>query len=277
MDYGQDYVQDYGQGGYTPDYAQYYDGAPNAGQMVEPKKSPNRLWKSWGGIGILLGMTLVVFGGTMLPIEVARIISGSLNRTPAGAYALYPNYNRIRNAANAGVLKMEPDVVGIGASDLAERGIIPYEALSANGFNNYPIQDKYLWPWSHAALLFSLVTLAAGFLGIVSGCRRTYGSIFSFFSLALLSWMLSIFLIVYYAVEIFWQTTRSSATKNQFYWGGVDFRLAATMLALSCAVFIFSMLSACCAGCGFGIGSNKARLTRQPRQRKQKGVPADAY
>jgi len=257
-DYGQGY--DYGQGG-------YYDQ-----QMVDPKKGRNQCWENWRGFGLTLGFGLVIFGGVMLPIEVSRIIAGSINRSSQGSYLLYPNYNIVRNVANAQVIAFEPDLLNANPEpDLENKGIIPYDALSSNGFNNFPIQDKYLWPWSHAALLFSLVTVAAGLVGCVSGMRRTYGSLFSFFTLSLLSWMLSIFLIVYYAVELYWQVNNNWDALFFSYWTRLDYRLAGVMLALSCAVFLFSMLATICTGCGFSIGSNKARLQRQPKMgRKQK-------
>lgn len=283
MSYGGEYIPEYALAGepyFDPAAGAYHD--PNAApRMVDPKKTENGCWKSWGGFGAILGLSLIIFGGTMLPIEISRIITGSLNRSRKGSYLLYPNYNILRNGGTNQIQKFMPDLLGpflpgeVAQPDLDEKGIIPYDALSTQGFNNFPIQDKYLWPWSHAALLFALVTVAAGIVGMVSGCRRTYGSLFSFFSLALLSWMLSIFLIVYYAVHIHWSVTKNVANRNASYWVDLDFRLAAVMLALSCAVFIFSMLSACCSGCAFSIGRNKARLVHNGpprRQRKQKNA-----
>jgi hypothetical protein len=86
----------------------------------------------------------------MIPIEISRILKGSLNRGRLGSYYLYPNYNKVRNQALANTFIFDSE-------SLAEKGIVPFDATSATNINNFPIQDKYLWPWSHAALLFCLV------------------------------------------------------------------------------------------------------------------------
>jgi len=94
----------------------------------------------------------------MIPIEISRIIQGSLNRLKTGSYLLYPNYNRARNLADSlQIQNFIPDVASNIAPSLSDAGIVPKNSLGSKGVNNYPIQDKYLWPWSHAALLFSLV------------------------------------------------------------------------------------------------------------------------
>ncbi len=95
----------------------------------------------------------------MIPIEISRIIQGSLNRLTTGSYLLYPNYNRVRNAGSFQINNFIPDVLNPlnPKADLSDAGIVPKDSLGFGGVNNFPIQDKYLWPWSHAALLFSLV------------------------------------------------------------------------------------------------------------------------
>ena len=92
----------------------------------------------------------------MFPIEIARIIAGSLNRGTVGAYYLYPNYNSDLNSGSQMVNTFQKSFV---ETNLAKKGIVPYSATTAKGKSgyNYPIQDKYIWPWSHASLLFSLV------------------------------------------------------------------------------------------------------------------------
>lgn len=159
----------------------------------------------------------------MIPIEVTRIIHGSLNRLTTGSYILYPNYNWDLLQNNALIKNFGADIVN-GQPNLANKGIVPFSAIG-KGVNNYPIQDKYLWPWSHAALLFSLVVRiyfklikiyfinyilifeisATGVLGVLSGFRGTYSSIFAFFTLAMLSSLLCIFLVAYYSTHIHWQ------------------------------------------------------------------------
>jgi hypothetical protein len=93
----------------------------------------------------------------MIPIEISRIIQGSLNRLKTGSYLLYPNYNRDRNVDSSQISNFIPDVISSRSASLSNSGIVPRNSFGVGGVNNYPIQDKYLWPWSHAALLFSLV------------------------------------------------------------------------------------------------------------------------
>lgn len=95
----------------------------------------------------------------MIPLEVTRIIQGSLNRLTTGSYILYPNYNWDLHKNNPMIIQFAIDVANNGQPDLANKGIVPFSAISANNVNNFPIQDKYLWPWSHAALLFSLIVI----------------------------------------------------------------------------------------------------------------------
>ena len=92
----------------------------------------------------------------MIPIEVARIISGSLNRGFRGSYYLYPNYNTDANSNSSLVRAFLADVFQGGVTlnpTLAQKGIVPFSAFGANA-HNFPIQDKYLWPWSHPATFF---------------------------------------------------------------------------------------------------------------------------
>jgi len=63
-------------------------------------------------------------------------------------------------------------------------------------------------------------------------------------------------------VHIYWSTNHNNANRAASYWVDLDFRLAATMLALSGAVFIFALLSTICSGCAFSIGSSKAKVLR---------------
>jgi hypothetical protein len=96
----------------------------------------------------------------MIPIEVSRIIRGSLNRGDRGSYFLYPNYNADANSNNLQIQNFLPDLFSGSPNNkyrLDQKGVVPFSALSNQGVNNFPIQDKYLWPWSHASLLFALV------------------------------------------------------------------------------------------------------------------------
>ena len=105
----------------------------------------------------------------MIPIEVVRILRGSLNKGLNGSYLLYPNYNYDAiapdnlNAIYSQSIDFIPDLFSptLNPSSrykLDNKGVIPFSALSTvPGVNNFPIQDKYLWPWSHAAFLFGLL------------------------------------------------------------------------------------------------------------------------
>ena len=138
----------------------------------------------------------------MIPVEVARIFEGSLNRGTVMAFYLYPNYNADKNSQNTLISTFQKAFT----NNLADKGIVTFSATPVSGKtgSNYPIQDKYIWPWSHPALLFSLLVIAAGGIGVLSGFRKTYTSIFAFFTLSLLSALLCTFLIAYYAIIAHW-------------------------------------------------------------------------
>jgi hypothetical protein len=96
----------------------------------------------------------------MFPVEIARILKGSLNRGDKGSYLLYPNYNADRNKNDPQIGLFNLDDIGSPLQSLYRldnKGIVPYSAVSNGKWNNFPIQDNYLWPWSHASLLFLLV------------------------------------------------------------------------------------------------------------------------
>jgi hypothetical protein len=98
-----------------------------------------------------------ILGITVIPLEVSRIMAGSLNRLTTGSYLLYPNYNFDLNGGLAQIRNFIPDVVSGNNPSLGDAGIVPQPAVGLIAPGNYPVQDKYVWPWSHAALLFSLV------------------------------------------------------------------------------------------------------------------------
>lgn len=101
----------------------------------------------------------------MIPIEVTRIIKGSLNKGEKTSYLLYPNYNYDKISLNQSYAGYSQSILFLpdlfseinSRHRLDNKGVIPYSALSNSGINNFPIQDKYLWPWSHAALLFGIL------------------------------------------------------------------------------------------------------------------------
>jgi cbb3-type cytochrome oxidase subunit 3 len=230
----------------------------------------------------MLGALLVLFGISMIPIEVSRILQGSLNRGKRGSYYLYPNYN-VAADSSMGATQLSlitaflPDYF-VDGTNLASKGIIPYNSQNALAHTgaNFPIQDKYLWPWSHAALLFCLVTIAAGILGIMSGCRKTYSTIYAFFALSLLSFFLSTFLIAYYAVHVYWQVNQNQVNRAAFSYSNLDYALGSTMLALSCVTCVLSFFSAIagCMGAGVCKGPKAALLPMQKGNKQKPPKPA---
>lgn len=112
-----------------------------------------------------------------------------------------------------------------------ETGVFLYQ--NSNYFHHW-------WPWTYAASIFGLLTFFAGLMGIIAGCRRTYGSIFIFFALALLSLLMSIYLIVYFSIIIgvYRSVDRDSSAES------VGFGLAGTQLALACLNFLLSLIAA---------------------------------
>jgi len=108
-------------------------------------------------VSVILGGVLTLIGASMIPVEVARIIEGSLNLGNTNAYYLYPNYNADKNADSTLIQTFEKGL----PTNLANKGIVPFSATAPPGKtgSNYPVQDKYIWPWSHPALLFSLVVI----------------------------------------------------------------------------------------------------------------------
>jgi len=245
--------------------------------FYEAPRKPNGCWTNWGPCGIIMGIILLLLGLAMIPVEVARIIQGSLNRGAKGSFYLYPNYNRQLNANQAQIQAFLPDYYQDGNPDLAQKGIVPYSATVATGINkfggNFPIQDKYLWPWSHAALLFSLVVIAAGILGILSACRKTYTTVYAFFALSVLSALLMAFLIAYYAVHVYWNNNFNQTLVNASYFSNVDSSLGKVMLALSCATCVFSIIAFIAACMGAGICSGpKSKLLPIGHQTRNAGL-----
>ena len=103
---------------------------------------------------------------------------------------------------------------------------------------------QHWWPWTYAASCFGLLTFFAGLMGIIAGRRRSYASIFTFFILSLLSFLLSIYLIVYFSiiVGVYRSVRRTTSAES------VGFGLAGTQLALACVNFLLSLISAIVSG-----------------------------
>lgn len=262
--------------GPLPNYSPYTKKAQGYSDITThlgPQNSKNPLWRHWGYPALFSGTLLIIVGLAMIPVEVTRIIRGSLNKGERSSYILYPNYNYDEIAANIGALKysqsqsflpdffpVRPETTVNAKYRLDNKGVIPYSALSNFNINNFPIQDKYLWPWSHAALLFGILTIAAGGLGILSGTRSTYSSAFVFFVLCLCNSLLTIFLVVYYAIHVNWQLNHNGTLRTTNEASIIDYTLGVVMLALSCfnlllsfltTIYVGLALSICCGSKGY--------------------------
>ncbi|CAF0781732.1 unnamed protein product [Didymodactylos carnosus] len=128
--------------------------------------------------------------------------------------------------------------------------------LGSTNFNSneellYSFSSYYnhWWPWTYAATAFGILTFLTGVSGIISGLRRTYTSIYVFFTMSLLSLLFSIYLIVYFAIIIgFYRFTGKNNSAKRPDSEDVSFGLAGAQLAVSCINFIISLLAAIVSG-----------------------------
>ncbi|CAF3862117.1 unnamed protein product [Adineta steineri] len=99
--------------------------------------------------GFILGCLIILFSAALLSSELGRIYTGSINRG--------------RNDSN------------VTYQYLIDANVV----IDFNGdIRNPKSENRWIWPWSTATLLFSLVILLTGALGITSGVRQTtYGTI----------------------------------------------------------------------------------------------------
>lgn len=126
-----------------------------------------------------------------------------------------------------------------------------YNGPTNEGNGLYLITNYYdhWWPWTYAASLFGLFTLLTGFMGIVAGGRRTYGSILGFFIMSLLSALFAIYLIVYFSFIIaFYRSINKDKSDNRTTAESIAYGLAGTQLALSCVNVIISVLASIFSG-----------------------------
>src|SRR5690348_1148107 len=64
----------------------------------------------------------------------------------------------------------------------------------------YKISNYYnhWWPWTYAANFFGIFTFLTGFVGVLAGRRKTYTSIFGFFTMCVTSALFAGYLVVYF-------------------------------------------------------------------------------
>ena len=166
--------------------------------------------------GLILGGLILFFTLALISTELGRLYSGSNNRgrgdtNTSATYLMYPSA-----------------IVGLNG--------YPY---------NPKTENRWMWPWSTATLLFSLVFFTAGLLGIISGQRENYPSILAFFIFSLVSLCLLIFLIATYSTIIAgWRSIYDTSDGNRMpRYARIDRDLAIVCLSISCFLWLLSLVS----------------------------------
>jgi len=176
---------------------------------------PSQYSYSFRTPGIILGSLIILFTLLLFSTELGRLYNGSNNRG--------------RSDSNGTKYLMYPE-----------------RTIDINGnYYNPKLENRWMWPWSTATLLFSLVFLATGVLGIISGQRESYSSILTFFICSLLSICLLIFLIATYSTIIAgWKSiygTSNEAFMTRF--TRIDRDLSIVCLSMSCVLFFVLLIS----------------------------------
>jgi hypothetical protein len=176
--------------------------------------------------GIILGCFILLFTAGLLSTELGRLYSGSNNHG--------------RNNSNG----------------TFEYLMYPDATIGYNGIISNPkTENRWIWPWSTATLLFSLVFFTAGIFGIISGQRESYSSILTFFICSLLSVCLMIFLIATYSTIIAgWKSIYGNSMP---YYPNIDRKFSIACLVLSCVLFIILLISLILAGRNINVGTRK--------------------
>ena len=166
--------------------------------------------------GLVLGCLVIFFTLGLFAVELGRVFSGSTTRgrtdeTTTIQYLIYPD-----------------TVVGYNGNS-----------------QNFKLENRWVWPWSTATLLFTFVFLATGAVGIVSAMRDNYASILCFFMTGILSICLTTFLIAVYATIIAgWKSiygTSDGAAMPRF--PRIDRDLSIVCLVLTCILFLILLVS----------------------------------
>jgi uncharacterized membrane protein len=132
-----------------------------------------------------------------------------------------------------------------------------YNGMTNVNIMNNMTDDLYLisnyynhwWPWTYAANLFGLCTFLTGIAGILAGVRRSYTSIFVFFTMSVVSALFSIYLIIYFAYIIaFYRSNGEDKLSNRTQPESVSYSLACTQLVIAILNTLISTLSAILAG-----------------------------
>ncbi len=126
-----------------------------------------------------------------------------------------------------------------------------YNGPTNEGNGLYLISNYYnhWWPWTYAASIFGLFTLFTGFMGILAGNRRSYGSILGFFMMCLFSTLFAIYLIVYFSFIIsFYRSMNKDKSNFRTPAESVAYGLASTQLAMACVNVLISLMGAIFSG-----------------------------
>ena len=166
--------------------------------------------------GRIFGVLIVFFALALFSVELGRLYAGSINRGRNGsAYSLYPD-----------------TVIGFNGNQ-----------------QNPRIENRWMWPWSTATLLFGLVFVFTGALGIVGGQRESYSTILAFFITSIVSECLLIFLIASYSTIIAgWRSVSLS---------GLDRDLAIVCLIISSLLLLLFAAALLCTGRSIDICTRK--------------------
>jgi hypothetical protein len=179
--------------------------------------------------GIILGCLIIFFTLALFSTEIGRLYTGSNNRGRGNSNTTYLMY--------------------------------PEKIIDYNGYPYNPkVENRWFWPWSTATLLFSLVFLTAGILGIISGQRENYSSILIFFICSLLSICLLIFLIATYSTIIAgWRSIYGTSNGDLMTrYTRIDRDLSIVCLSISCVLFLIFLLSMILSGRNIELCTRKS-------------------
>ncbi|CAF0790037.1 unnamed protein product [Brachionus calyciflorus] len=194
-------------------------------------------------IAYFLSFLFFLFTIVYFVIEVARIFTGSLNRSAQFSYMLYP-----------GNIYLPPNFN-------VESGV------------NIERQHHYLWPWSHPSLLLTIPMLLAAIFGLSAARRATYSMIYLFFTFSLFVFFMSWFLIGYFS-SIINRHNRGATNYKTFAPANRDRSLSIVMIIFTLLIFLLSLISSIITALYFGCCKTKGGgYLRSPRRHSY--VPLD--
>ncbi|UJR16026.1 hypothetical protein I4U23_002940 [Adineta vaga] len=165
--------------------------------------------------GFILGVLIIFFTSALFSTELGRVYTGSINR-------------------------------GKNDSNGTFQYLINHDVIV--GFNghllNPKVENRWIWPWSTATLLFSLILFTTGALGILSAVRQSYTTILIFVIGLILSICLVIFLIITYATILAgWKELYGTDRDAMPSFVRIDKDFSSGCLAISCASVVLLFIS----------------------------------